>query len=461
MATEKGKKDEGKEPKKAAGGGDGGGKSGGSSDAGPDYAKDNIRLGAAGQSLLTKAAGIGAAALAAAVALGSMEGDDFRRFSLSYVTAFSWVLALNLGALFWVTLQNLVNAHWSIVLRRVGELFAAQAPVMALLALPIVVPIFMGHSSIYIWSDAHNVHGNHLLEHKQAYLNPTAFLIRFVVYFGFWTWLSRFFLNSSLAQDKAKDGKDLMGKMRVVAGPSMIVWALTMTFCAIDLLMSLDPMWFSTIFGVYFLASCVLGNNSFIALVAMWLNKRGILAKSVTTEHFHDLGKMMFAFTVFWAYVGFSQFMLIWYANIPEETGWFKERFAGGWTGGSWGTLSAVLLFGHFVIPFFGLLSRHIKRKRPTLAFWAVWQLVMIYLDMYWLVMPTLHKAAGGHGAHAAAHETVGAVAHALPFGLVDVCCAVGVLGVYIAGAALRAKNLNLMPTNDPRLPKSLAFTNI
>jgi hypothetical protein len=150
--------------------------------------------------------------------------------------------------------------------------------------------------------------------------------------------------------------------------------------------------------------------------------------------------------------------MLIWYANIPEETGWFKERFAGGWTGGSWGTLSAVLLFGHFVIPFFGLLSRHIKRKRPTLAFWAVWQLVMIYLDMYWLVMPTLHGgAAGGHGAH----EVVGAHAPALPFGLMDVCCMVGVLGVFIAGAAFRAKNLNLMPTNDPRLEKSLAFTNL
>jgi hypothetical protein len=459
MATEKGKKDASKEPKKAAAGGDGGGKSGGGS--GPDYAADNIRLGAVGQSLLTKAAGIGAAALAAGVALGSMQGDGFRQFSLSYVTAFCWVLALNLGALFWVTLQNLVNAHWSIVLRRVGELFAAQAPVMALLALPIVVPVVMGHSPIYIWSDAHQVKGNHLLEHKQAYLNPTFFLIRFVFYFGFWTWLSRFFLTSSLAQDSAKDGKALMGKMRVVAGPSMIVWALTMTFCSIDLLMSLDPMWFSTIFGVYFLASCVLGNNSFMALVGMWLQKRGVLAKSVTTEHFHDLGKMMFAFTVFWAYVGFSQFMLIWYANIPEETGWFKERFAGGWTGGSWGTLSAVLLFGHFVIPFFGLLSRHIKRKRPTLAFWAVWQLVMIYLDMYWLVMPTLHKAAGGHGGHGGGHEVVGAVAHHLPFSLMDICCAIGVLGVYIAGAALRAKNLNLMPINDPRLPKSLAFTNI
>lgn len=449
MATEKGNKDASKEPKKdvaksgGAGSGGKGGSSGGSGSApqGPDYAGDNIRLGAAGQAMFTKAAGIGVAGLVIAAVLGSMESDGFKRFSLSYVTAYMWVLALALGALFWVILQNLVNAHWSIVLRRVGEIIAAQAPLMAILALPIVVPIFMGHSSIYIWSDSHAAHGNHLLHHKQPYLNPTFFLIRFVVYFGFWTFISRHYLKSSLAQDASKDAAGIMGRMRAVAGPAMIGWALTMTFCAIDLLMSLDPLWFSTIFGVYYLASCVQGNNAFVALTAMWLQKRGVLAKSVTTEHFHDLGKMVFAFTVFWAYVAFSQFMLIWYANIPEETGWYKERFVGGW-GAGWGLLSAVLLFGHFVIPFFGLLSRHIKRRRSTLAFWCCWQLVMIYLDMYWLVMPT-------------------SGAHSPPFALIDLCCMVGVMGVFIAGIAMRAKNLNLMPMNDPRLPKSLAFQNI
>ena len=450
MATEKGNKDAGKEPKKAtgkAGGGSGGGgkgtDKGASSGAasGPEYSADNIRLGAAGQSLFTKAAGIGVVGLVLAAVLGSMENDAFKRFSLSYVTAYTWVLAIALGGLFWVVLQNLVNSHWSIVLRRVGELVAAQAPLMALLALPVVVPIFTGQSSIYIWSNHAAVEHDHLLHHKAAYLNPTAFLIRFVVYFAFWSLLARYYLKSSLAQDVSKEPATIMGKMRAVSGPAMIGFGLTMTFCSIDLLMSLDPMWFSTIFGVYYLASCIQGINAFLALAGMWLHKRGVLKKSVNIEHFHDLGKMVFAFTIFWAYVGFSQFMLIWYANIPEETGWFKERFAGGWTSG-WGLLSAVLLFGHFVIPFFGLVSRHIKRRPATLAFWCIWQLVMIYLDMYWLVMPT-----GG--------------AHAPPFALIDLCCMVGVMGVFIGGIAFRAKNLNLMPTNDPRLPKSLAFTNI
>ncbi|RYZ01779.1 MAG: quinol:cytochrome C oxidoreductase [Myxococcales bacterium] len=444
MATEQGKKDSEQRPKKSAGGagGKGGGKSAsGAAGSAPEYAADNIRLGAAGQALFTKAAAVGVIGIAAAAGLGAAAGDDFKRFSLSYVTAYMWVLALALGALFWVTLQNLVNSHWSIVLRRVGELVASQAPLMALLALPVVVPIFTGHSSIYVWSNHEAAEHNHLLHHKAAYLNPTFFFIRFVVYFAFWTLLARYFLKSSLAQDVSKEPAVIMSRMRAVAGPAMIGFGLTMTFCAIDLLMSLDPLWFSTIFGVYYLASCIQGNNAFLALVAMWLHKRGVLKKSVTTEHFHDLGKMVFAFTIFWAYVGFSQFMLIWYANIPEETGWFKERFSGGWTGG-WGLVSAILLFGHFVVPFFGLLSRHIKRRRSTLAFWCIWQLLMIYLDMYWLVLPT-----GGY--------------HSPPFGLVDVCCMVGVMGVFIAGIALRAKSLNLMPTNDPRLQKSLAFTNI
>jgi hypothetical protein len=448
MATEKGNKDASKQPKKAdkASGGSGG-KSGGSGNAsgsggsGPEYTADNIRLGAAGQSLFTKAAGVGVLGLVAAAVLGSMEADSFQRFSLAYVTAYTWLLTIGLGGLFWVVLQHLVNAHWSIVLRRVGELIAAQAPLLAVLALPIVVPIFMGSSSIYVWSDHAAVEASHLLHKKAGYLNPGFFLVRFVIYFGFWTLLSRYYLKSSLAQDSSKDPAVGTGKMRAVSGPAMIAFGLTLTFFAVDLLMSLDPLWFSTIFGVYYLASCVLSINSFLALAGMWLHKRGVLKNSLTTEHFHDLGKMMFAFTIFWAYTGFSQFMLIWYANIPEETGWFKERFEGGWTSG-YGLLSAVLLFGHFVIPFFGLLSRHIKRRRPTLAFWAIWQLTMVYLEMYWLVMPSFK-----HGSP--------------PFALIDIACVIGVFGVFVAGLAMRAKNLNLMPTNDPRLPKSLAFENI
>jgi hypothetical protein len=397
---------------------------------------DNIRLAEVGQSLFVKAAGVGVAALAVSAFLGAGENDGWSRFSHSYLVAFVWVMTICAGGIWWITIQNIVNSHWSTVIRRVGELIATNAPVLALLALPVVLPLIMGKPILYKWADSSLMTGD--LAHKLGYLNTKFFSIRFVFYFGFWTWLSYYLLNKSLGQDK--ESKEAAAKtvvtMRRVAGPAMIVFALVVTFCSIDLIMTLEPQWFSTMFGVYYFASCVLAINSSLALSLMWLQSKGRLASSVTVHHFHDLGKMVFAFTIFWAYVGFSQFMLQWYANIPEETLWWKERFAN-----SWGSYSWFLLFGHFVIPFFGLLSRWVKRNKKMLAFWCIWQLVMIYVDMYWLVMPT--------------------VSDEVPFKLIDLTCWIGVLGLFIAGIAYRAKNLDLLAKNDPRLPDSLAFENI
>jgi hypothetical protein len=399
---------------------------------------DNIRLAEVGQALFVKASGLGVVALGLSAFLGSGENDNWNRFSHSYLVGFAWVMTICAGAIWWVTIQNIVNSHWSLVIRRVGELIATNAPVLAILALPIVLPLIMGKPIMYKWADSSLMTGE--LHGKIGYLNTKFFAIRFVFYFGFWTWLSFFFLNKSLGQDKDTN-KDSAAKtvvtMRRVGGPAMIVYALVVTFCAIDLIMTLDPGWFSTMFGVYYFASCVLAINSSLALTVMWLQNKGRLTSSVTVHHFHDLGKMVFAFTIFWAYVGFSQFMLQWYANIPEETLWWKERFAN-----SWGTLAWVLLFGHFVIPFFGLLSRWVKRSRKGLAFWCCWQLVMIYLDMYWLVMPTRGV-------------------NEVEFKLIDLTCWIGVASLFVAGIAYRAKNLDLIARNDPRLPDSLAFENI
>src|SRR3954468_12292059 len=406
---------------------------------GSAFGGDNIRLAEVGQALFVKAAGVGVAALGISAFLGAGEKDGWNRFSHSYLVAFVWVMTIGAGALWWVTIQNIVNSHWSTVLRRVGELIASNAPVLALLALPIVLPLILGNPVMYQWADSDLMHKSEELANKIGYLNTKFFAIRFVVYFGFWTLLSRFFLNRSLSQDNESEATaaKTVVTMRRLAGPAMIGFAITITFCAIDLIMSLDPKWFSTMFGVYYFASCVLAINSSLALTLMWLQGKGRLTSSVTVHHFHDLGKMVFAFTIFWAYIGFSQFMLLWYANIPEETLWFKIRFAN-----SWGTLSWFLLFGHFVIPFFGLLSRWVKRNRKALAFWCIWQLVMIYVDMYWLVMPTLGV-------------------DEVPFALIDLTTWIGVLALFIAGVAYRAKSLNLLATNDPRLPDSLAFENI
>jgi hypothetical protein len=172
-------------------------------------------------------------------------------------------------------------------------------------------------------------------------------------------------------------------------------------------------------------------------LASYWLQSKGRLTSAVSTEHYHDVGKLMFAFTIFWAYIGFSQFMLIWYANIPEETFWYKRRFAD-----EWGTVAWALLFCHFVIPFFGMLSRHVKRNKKLISFWSVWVIGVVYLDMYWLVLPELD---GGGSS----------------FGPVDVLCLVGVLAAVVASVAFSARNINLIPVKDPRLERSLAFENI
>jgi hypothetical protein len=394
---------------------------------------DNIRLGETADSLFKGFGTVGVIALAVALFWGF--SGDRKEFLHAYLVAFMWVLAIGLGALWWVTLQHLVNARWSVAVRRVGELFAANMSTLAVLALPIVVPTALGNSDLYLWADTATMHADHLLHHKIGYLNVPFFVVRFFVYFAFWAALSQYLFKKSVAQDLAAKPELVTGMARVSA-PSMIALALTLTFAAIDFMMTLEPTWFSTIFGVYYFASCVLGVHATLILTLLWLQSRGLMKRSVTIEHYHDLGKMLFAFTAFWAYIGFSQFMLIWYANIPEETFWFKKRFAGDWSAVSW-----VLVFGHFVLPFFGLISRQIKRNRITLAFWSIWMLVMVWVDMFWLIKPALGTTN-------------------LPFGLLDVLCFVGIVSIFIASTAFNARNRNLVPIKDPRLARSLAFEN-
>ncbi len=395
---------------------------------------DNIQIGDEASSFGKKAMGIGGVALILALVLGG--GPFAKQFASSYLVAFMYGLAIGLGSLWFVAIQHLTNARWSVVVRRVAEIIAANMPMLALLSLPVIVPVILGRSEIYEWSDAAKVAASASLGHKAGYLGIKFFLVRMVVYFGFWALLSRHFLKQSVDQD-ASGKAEINASLQSLSAPAMVAFAITLTFCAIDLIMTLDPDFFSTIFGVYYFAGCVSSAYSFLALALMWLQGKGRLTHSVNREHFHDLGKMMFAFVIFWSYIAFSQFMLIWYGDMPEETHWFKDRFTG-----EWGVVSWALLACHFVLPFFGLLSRHVKRNRKTLAFWAFWLLIVEWVDIYWLVMPSL-----SHGV--------------VPFHVVDVLCWVGVVGLFVGGAAMRAKGLNLVPTKDPRLADSLAFQNL
>ncbi len=436
MADAKGKNKKASEPHDAAHGHDdhGHGDGGGHGHGGGGGTNDVILLGKEGDGLFNIAAGVGVIGVVLSIVLGGgLKGAQFQH---SYLTAFMWGLAICLGALWWVLMQHLVSAKWSVVVRRLGEVVAQGVGLMALLSLPIIVPMLMGSDVLYKWVSHDYMASNHALHAKVPYLNTGFFSIRFVFYFVFWILVARHFFKTSLKQDNSGD-KTLSAKLKSLSPISMILFALTMTFCAVDLLMSLDAMWFSTIFGVYYFASCVLTFHAVLSIMSMWLQRKGRLSTAITVEHYHDIGKMQWAFNCFWTYIAFSQFVLIWYANIPEETHWFHDRLQGAWKGASF-----FLIGFHYVIPFFGMMSRKVKRSKPALSFWAWWCLVIVWFDMHWLVAPNLHK----EGLH---------------FTVVDFTSWLGIGGLLMAFTLYNAKKVPLLASKDPQLARSLAFENI
>lgn len=373
-----------------------------------------------------------------------VEEHEIPRFFYSYLVAFTYFLSIALGALFFVVLQHLVRAKWSVVVRRLAEILTATFPVLLVLALPILVPLLLGYDGPYgKWvslpgEDAATLHEQqaaHVLHGKAGWLNPVFFVIRVLVYFVAWTLLSRYFLKKSVEQDESGDAA-VSEKLRVASAPAIIAFALTLCFAAFDLLMSVNPLWFSTIFGVYYFAGAAVSIFATLSLVSMVLQKKGKLTHSITIEHYHDLGKLLFAFIFFWSYIAFSQFMLIWYANIPEETFWYQPRMYTSWRG-----LSLLLLFGHCVFPFLCMLSRWTKRIMPLLAFFCVWMLLMHFFDLFWLVMPEFTPTG-------------------FSFDITDVVAMLGVGGIFVAAAARAATKVNLIPVKDPALGESLSFEN-
>ena len=216
------------------------------------------------------------------------------------------------------------------------------------------------------------------------WLTRTNFIGRFVIYFVIWGFLAWYFRGHSILQDSTGSVK-LSRSMERLSAPGMILFAFSITLAAVDLIMSLNPHWYSTMIGVYFFADAVLSSLVVLTLLAMWLQSRGLLRDFITKEHYHDLGKLTFAFVFFWGYIAFSQYMLIWYANMPEETQFYMPRQIGPWAG-----VSLALIVVHFVLPFLGLMSKHVKRALPCFAFWLVWLLVAHAFDLFWLIMPNV-----------------------------------------------------------------------
>jgi hypothetical protein len=316
---------------------------------------------------------------------------------------------------------------------------ALTLPVLAVLA---VVGVLTGMHELFEWSHEAVVASDPVLREKQPYLNATSFTMRAVIYGVVWSGLGVLLWWWSVRQDKEVDPNPIAHKQRWIGPLGIVLTALSLTFGAFDWLMSLDPHWFSTIFGVYYFAGCVVTSHAFLAMIVILLHRSGYLRGVVTPEHFHDLGKMMFAFTVFWAYIGFSQYMLIWYASIPEETEWFAYRGHGQYL-----ALSLVLVFGRFAIPFVGLMSRRIKRNPKTLMFWSIWIIIGEFIDMYWLIHPAL------------AHHR-GIAEPVIRPDVFDVTTLLGIGGIFFAVFAWATSKYPLVPVKDPRLEESINFEN-
>lgn len=355
---------------------------------------------------------------------------DRGQWYYSYLTAFMFWLSIGLGGLFFTLLHYLTNARWSLVIRRLSETSMITLPFMAVM----FIPILFGMHDLYHWTHYDAVMADSILVKKVAYLNIPFFLVRSAAYFAIWSFLAIYLYKKSSRQDE-ENPEQWLKSVRVVAAPGMILFAGTITFAAFDWMMSLDPHWYSTIYGVYYFAGSFLSFLCFTVLCGRYLGSRGILKNIITVEHYHDLGKLIFAFIVFWTYMAYSQYFLIWYANIPEETVWFLKRWEG-----SWKEFSLLLIFGHFAIPFLGLLTQGAKRNAIALSVAAVWILLMRWVDLYWLIFPE-HSRDGVH------------------LSWIDFATMLGIGGLFVWFFWKRLTSRALIPVSDPYLKSSLSHT--
>jgi hypothetical protein len=305
---------------------------------------------------------------------------NYRVFAFSWLLGFAFYWTIILGALFFVAMQHLVRAQWSVVVRRVGEMISWLLPLMALLFVPVLL---MSHE-IYIWAEPAVRAADPLLKMKSPYLNMPFFTIRAVGYFALWIGFSIYFVKKSLRQDSGANGSEATRQMRNVAGPFILIFALTMTFASFDWMMSLDPHWFSTIYGVYVFSGMAVSAYAAVILGTLFFRKNAMLGINlIRRPHFYSLGAWLFAWSCFWGYIAMSQYLLVWYGNMPEETIWYVERW-----NGNWKYMTMLMVNVRFTLPFLGLLGRTAKANPRTLGFMSVLLLLGSFLDLHWLIMP-------------------------------------------------------------------------
>jgi len=408
---------------------------------------------------------------------------DPTRFAFSYLFGYFVALSLALGSMFFVMVQYATKSGWSVTVRRVSELLMRPMPIFAVLAIPLVLTIHL----LFPWLGAkhheeaeagHDTSAEHsssdsplaeergyadrepaamrdmplaspkrmeraeereetgIIEHKHFLLNKQFFLARLILYLVVWSWIVHRYFKWSTDQDQSGSLENTTAGQRF-APAGIILFAFTLTFFAFDWLLSLDGTWYSTIFGVYIFAQCALFQFACLILMTLALRSSGLLGKAVNVEHFHDLGKFLFGFIVFWTYIAFAQFFLTWYSNIPDEVAWYHKRW--GDNGGTWQTASIALVLFNFFVPFWFLMSRNIKRRLHLLGIGAGCIVVMHVVEVYWVVMPNFGP---------------------MEPSIVDLGCLLGIFGVYMAFVLHGMEEYSLVAVGDPRLPRALEFEN-
>src|SRR5262245_48856578 len=372
---------------------------------------------------------VGVVGLAAGAAGFFMNPDQFFR---SWLIGFLLCLGLSGGSLGLLMLQHMSGGQWGMVGRRVFEAASRTLTFVAIAFIPIV----FGMPNLFLWARPGITETDHIIKMKEPYLNVTFFMIRAVIYFAIWLLCSTLLNRWSAQQDRGEAAVhpgDTV-RFRMVSGPGLLAYVLTMTFASVDWLMSLDPHWFSTIFGFILVAGQGLAAFAFVIAVLAALAATEPYATYLSPRHFHDLGKLLLAFVMLWAYFSFSQFLIIWSGNLPEEITFFTERLDG-----TWKLVSAVLLLGHFALPFTLLLSQDLKKRSPTLAKVAIFILVMRYVDLVWLVEPMFEHHGG------------------FPIHWMDLAVPAGLVGIWLFLFARNLASRALLPLNDPFFKEAFA----
>ena len=354
-----------------------------------------------------------------------------RQFFYSYLLAYLFWLGLALGCLAIVMLHHLVRGAWGAVIQRLLESGTRTLPLLAVL----VVPLLFGVHDLYIWARPQAVASDALLQHKSLYLNVPFFMVRTGVYFVVWIGVAYGLNRWSLLHDQAQDlptERSLRRRLQLLSGPGLVLYGITTTFAAIDWAMSLEPYWYSTIYGVLFIINQGVATLAGAIVCLAFLRDCEPLASVVAPAHFHDLGNLLLTFVMLWAYVAFSQFLIIWSGNLPEEIPWYVHRTQGGW---QWIGLS--LLVVHFALPFLLLLSRGVKRGVSRLAAVALTIMCIHLVDLFWLVMPAFHP--GGLYLH-----------------WLDIAAPLGIGGLWVAVFVWQLQRRPLLPLHEPRLQGAL-----